>query len=469
VTSTSSVEEFEKSRQRLLKLVAKHIAVEMGRVTASLEDLWKIRDERLRALVEHAREHSRWHAERLGSVEPSSLHGSDLSMIPPMTKADLMDNWDEIACDPRLSLDLASRHLDRIARDGAAFLLDEYLVLATGGSSGRRAIVALDFEGFALGMVMIQRRAFWLRLKSGDVGELPVRVASLASVNPVHMGGALNACFSQPNLVKMLPVGLSRPISEIVHHLNEMEPHVLAGYASVLHELALQKLAGALTIQPAAVEAAGEPLLPEARACIEEAFGVRINNLWGSTEGGYFASTYPGTEGLVINEDICVLEPVDERNRPVPPGQRAAKVLVTNLLNRVLPLIRYEITDEVTLLEPLPDGPWHGRRVADIQGRRDDAFRYAGGVFVHPHLFRSVLTQLVDVAEYQVVQTTGGAEVAIVAGKAIDPRAAAKRLEDELEAAGLAGAVVRVSRVDRLERHPQSGKLKRFVPLSSPG
>jgi len=45
----------------------------------------------------------------------------------------------------------------------------------------------------------------------------------------------------------------------------------------------------------------------------------------------------------------------------------------------------------------------------------------------------------------------------------------AKRLEHELEAAGLAGAVVRVSRVDRLERHPQSGKLKRFVPLSRAG
>jgi phenylacetate-CoA ligase len=171
----------------------------------------------------------------------------------------------------------------------------------------------------------------------------------------------------------------------------------------------------------------------------------------------------------VISEDTCILEPVDEHSRPVAPGQRAAKVLVTNLLNQVLPVIRYEITDEVTLLEPLPDGPWHGRRVADIQGRRDDAFRYSGGVFVHPHLFRSVLTQLVDVAEYQVVQTTGGAEVAIVAGEAIDPRAAAKRLGDELEAAGLAGAVVRVSRVDRLERHPHSGKLKRFVPLSRAG
>jgi phenylacetate-coenzyme A ligase PaaK-like adenylate-forming protein len=318
-------------------------------------------------------------------------------------------------------------------------------------------------------LVTIQRRAFWLRLLSGEMRELPIRVASLASVNPVHMGGALNACFSQPNLVRMVPVGLSRPISEIVDLLNHLDPQVLAGYASVLHELALQKLGGALRIQPTSIESVGEPLLPEARARIEEAFGVWVNNLWGSTEGGYLASSYPRTEGLVINEDVCVLEPVDERNRPVPPGQRAAKVLVTNLLNRAMPLIRYEITDEVTLLEPLPDGPWHGRRVADIQGRQDDAFHYAGGVFVHPHLFRSVLTRVADVAEYQVVQTAEGAEVAIVGGEQLDPSEVAQSLESELKRAGLAGAAVRVSRVDRLERHAYSGKLRRFVPLPGAG
>ena len=460
---------FEKHRQRQLERVARYLPIELERVAAPLEELWKIRDCRLRALLEHARRYSRWHAKRLESIEVSSLSGSDLSMIPAMTKTDLMENWNEIVCDPRLSLELASRHLERIARDGPAYLLDEYQVVATGGSSGRRAVVVLDFDGFALGLVALQRRALWLRLQSGEVGDLPVRVASLASVNPVHLGGTLNACFSNPALVQMYPVAISRPISEIVTSLNEIQPHLLAGYASVLHELALEKQSGALAIEPRGINATGEPLLPEARARIEEAFGVQVINLWGSTEGGYFASTYPGTEGLVINEDTCLLEPVDEHNRPVVPGQRAAKVLVTNLLNQVLPVIRYEITDEVTLLEPLPDGPWHGRRVADIQGRMDDAFRYSGGVFVHPHLFRSVLTQLVDVAEYQVVQTAGGAEVAIVAGEAVDPRAAAKRLEDELEAAGLTGAVVRVSRVDRLERHPQSGKLKRFVPLSRAG
>ena len=40
---------------------------------------------------------------------------------------------------------------------------------------------------------------------------------------------------------------------------------------------------------------------------------------------------------------------VDDEYRPVPAGVPGAKVLVTNLYNRVQPLIRYEVGDVVTL------------------------------------------------------------------------------------------------------------------------
>jgi AAA ATPase domain len=42
---------------------------------------------------------------------------------------------------------------------------------------------------------------------------------------------------------------------------------------------------------------------------------------------------------------------VDERGAPVPAGVRSAKVYLTHLFNPVLPLIRYERTDEVTVLD----------------------------------------------------------------------------------------------------------------------
>ena len=82
--------------------------------------------------------------------------------------------------------------------------------------------------------------------------------------------------------------------------------------------------------------------------------------------------------------------------KPVPPGVRSAKIYVTNLINPLLPLIRYEITDEVTVLnEPCACGSAF-TRVADIQGRNDDVFVYANGIAVHPHVFRSRLAQESD-------------------------------------------------------------------------
>ena len=78
-----------------------------------------------------------------------------------------------------------------------------------------------------------------------------------------------------------------------------------------------------------------------------------------------------------------MVEIVDDRNRPVPPGTAGAKVLVTNLENRTLPLIRYELADRVIESpEPNPAGrPYrhlagdrrpHGRHADLPRARRRD-------------------------------------------------------------------------------------------------
>ncbi len=53
--------------------------------------------------------------------------------------------------------------------------------------------------------------------------------------------------------------------------------------------------------------------------------------------------------GLHVAEDVVVLEVVDELGLPVPPGTPGYKVLVTSLIGRTVPLIRYELADSVTL------------------------------------------------------------------------------------------------------------------------
>src|SRR6186997_1996506 len=140
MTNAHTSSDFESERQRHLRAFAVRLPGEAERLTWPLERLYRLRDVRLRALLWTAKTRSSWHRRRLAEIDPDVVRGEDLAAIPPMTKADLMDHWDEIVTDRRLTLELAEAHLERVAAEGPAYLLGEYQVVTTGGSSGRRGV-----------------------------------------------------------------------------------------------------------------------------------------------------------------------------------------------------------------------------------------------------------------------------------------------------------------------------------------
>ena len=163
-----------------------------------------------------------------------------------------------------------------------------------------------------------------------------------------------------------------------------------------------------------------------------------------------------------------IVEPVDAEGRPVPPGTRSEKIYLTNLFNQALPLIRYEITDQITVMderEPCPCGSAH-RRIEDVQGRLDDAFVYPGVGSVHPHLFRSRLGGDRSIVEYQVRQTECGAEIAIRCRGEVGLAGLQRGLADDLVRVGLRDPEITIRQVEHLPRQA-TGKLKRFVPLAT--
>src|SRR3954465_13872034 len=97
-------------RQRHLRAFADRLPVEAERLTWPLKRLHQLRDERLRGLLRTAKARSPWHAERLAGVDVDAVTGADLAAIPTMTKTDVMDHWDEIVTDRRLTLGLAGPH-----------------------------------------------------------------------------------------------------------------------------------------------------------------------------------------------------------------------------------------------------------------------------------------------------------------------------------------------------------------------
>lgn len=56
-------------------------------------------------------------------------------------------------------------------------------------------------------------------------------------------------------------------------------------------------------------------------------------------------------DGHLLSDDMLIIEGVDEHGDAVPPGKKATKLFITNLYNTTLPLIRYELTDQMTIYE----------------------------------------------------------------------------------------------------------------------
>lgn len=447
-----------------------YVEAGIAQILQPIERQHERRDHRLRALLRHAKEHSPWHARRLAGIDPDTVTGEDLSAIPVMTKADLMANWSEIVTDGNLTLEAALAHLDQLRRGTWGLLHDRYAVLATGGTTGKRGIFLFDTQrDFASLAPDIDAKGgtdrFWAwQMRAAPPGppddDRPVLRAMVYSDAPYHVSSVWRWIYGDDDARHLRA---SAPIPELVTALNEMQPTALNAYPSVAHRLALEAGAGRLRIRLRRVTTSGEPLLPEARAAIQAHFGVAASEEYGATEA-YIAVWNVVNPGMHLIEDDAVYELVDTEHRPVPPGQPSAAMLVTNVWSYTLPLIRYEITDEV-VLDPGPNpGPLPGRRVLRVRGRSDDWFRY-DAVHVHPQTFRAPLGAHPSISEYQVRQTAEGADVDVVAEGGVDEHAVAGELVAALERSGLDGAVVRVRRVAGIERHADTSKLRRFIPL----
>jgi phenylacetate-coenzyme A ligase PaaK-like adenylate-forming protein len=201
--------------------------------------------------------------------------------------------------------------------------------------------------------------------------------------------------------------------------------------------------------------------MPETRALLGEVWGVPILNGYGMSEGMFTGAC---AHGVHLPDDLCLVEIVDGDGRPAPPGHVGERILVTNLYNPTLPLIRFEVTDQVGIAPGACPCGSVLRLIGDPQGRIDDTFPYPDGTIVHPHVFRDVLGQHPTLVEYQVRQTLRGADIAVVTEGPTDETALVGRVVAALRRVGLAEPVVTVDLVAGIDRL-SSGKLKRFVPL----
>jgi phenylacetate-CoA ligase len=380
-------------RQRLgtVKEALRRERVLREQATWSRERLVAEQQRRLRDVVRHAAEHSAVYRERYAGLDPDTVRLGDL---PPVTKGELMERFDDWVTDPRLRRDQVEAHIGTLADDD--LLHGEFRVLATGGSTGRRGVFCYARDEWAMFAALMLRAM----RANGATPKLPRhRMASVMAPSPLHMTWRFGRSIDV-GIHRRLALSATDPVEQTVAALNEFQPTILAVFPSVAALLADEQLEGRLRIAPRLVATSSEVCPPEVRERMREAWGGEPFEVYGATDGLWgFTCEH---RHLHFAEDEAIVEVEDDR------------LLVTCLFMRTQPIIRYEISDLVKLdPEPCACGrPF--RTVAAIEGRSDDVLKLASGLTIHPLRLRSPMAGLAGVRQYQLVHRDDGLHALVV-------------------------------------------------------
>jgi phenylacetate-coenzyme A ligase PaaK-like adenylate-forming protein len=413
------------------------------------------RQSMLEALVADARAGSSWWRDRLPAGQVR------LEDLPTTTKRDLVDDFEAMVCGRSLEREQLLGVL-RAHGSSGDFLVDGDLrVMATSGSSGTPGLFVYDTGAWTAQMAQTVRASEWV----GITPSIPrKRIAAISGSNPAHMTRRLSESLDV-GLHRVLRFGVTDPIDEIIAGLEAFKPDMLVTYPSLLPPLTDAVATGRLRIAPDAVQTTSEPLTPALRELCEGSFGTRPYDFFGCTEG-LFATECDARNGMHLYEDCTIVEVVDADNNPVPDGEPGMKMLLTNLNNRVQPIIRLEVSDSVTTAaEPCSCGRTL-RRLRAIDGRLNDILRL-GGVDVHPQRF-GLLGRDPAVRAFQVVQRGEGVRLRLVLEGEAPGTAARLSVETraELERAGVRDPQVETEPVASIER-AASGKIQQIVAESA--
>lgn len=276
-------------------------------------------------------------------------------------------------------------------------------------------------------------------------------------------------------LADLMRLNLSDPFEENLKKLDEFKPNFITAYVHILEQLARAAKNGQTSIASNGhlelAIAISEPLPAETQEYIEKHLGVPVANHYAMGECPQLSLGCPKGKGAHINSDMAILENVDADYNPVPPGTPGSKVLLTNLLNYVQPIIRYEIDDVITISpDPCPCGN-KLPLVTAIAGRANDQFwlqNEQGEILkMSNFIFKDAFLLLFDLAEYQVtqtgvnkfkvlVETTPGSTLTTTQiRESIDKLLRHETLPTNIECD--------IQIVDKIPHDVKSGKLRRFI------
>ena len=184
-------------RARMATAIGGRMAGHIERLGWGAEQLADLQRTRLRALLARVIDRSPFHAARLAGINPARFELADLTRLPIMTKAQMMEHFDEVVTDRRVRLEEVEAHLGAPAAE-PALLFGDYVCLVSGGSSGFRGVFVQTAEEYAEFAASLMRRAMRAFLAGGGQLADGLVIGIVAAASPVHSSGMAAATAARP-------------------------------------------------------------------------------------------------------------------------------------------------------------------------------------------------------------------------------------------------------------------------------
>jgi len=409
----------------------------------SREEILERQFRSLREMIKYAFEHVKYYKKLFNDhqINPENIKSpEDVKAIPILTKRDIQKNLHDLLSD---ACPASRRYQD-----------------ASGGSTGQPTILYVDGMGlerkFAATLCSDKRTGWQVGEKvyylwgadkeANRIHRLKERIVERF----VYRKDTLNAF--QLTEEKM---------ADFARKMKFSNPQLIVAYTNAAYLFAQYLQENNIKgIQPKGIVCSAETLTDEKRNYIENTFQCKVLNRYGSREVGLIASECDHQEGLHINSDDIYLE-IEPLKGCVSAEENSGEIIVTDLINQVMPLIRYNMGDMATLEKSLCSCGRGQPLIGNVTGRTSDFIIHPDGRLIHGELFSHAFYGIKEIRQFQIIQNKmDELDVNVVVLASLD-ESVKKHILDKISESVGNEVKVNLSIVDNIPT-PPSGKF-RFV------
>ena len=348
-------------------------------VRKSKSEMKALQDRKLRQMLRYAYNHSAYYKRSFheAGIGPQDLDTLPLPCFPTIDKKTLLSNFDELVTVSDLTQD-GIRAFDENGTVDRKPYLGKYHVVHSSGSTGKPGYFAYDDAAWEYMLLGITRAALW-DMSMGDIIKLLLsrpRIVYIAATDGRY-GGAMAVGDGIDGVgARQMYLDINAPLQEWVSKLRTFKPNIVIGYPSAIKILGELISEGQISLNVLRVISCGEPLGASLRNYFESVFQAEVINIYAASESLALGVETHTSGGMLLFDDMNVIE------------MENGKMYLTSLYNFAQPLIRYEITDRLTIKEAPEHGKYPFQVATGLLGRSEDILWFEDDngkqEFLHP-------------------------------------------------------------------------------------